>query len=97
MGKFGDWFASIDERYAVRRTEASGGLQESRRGAAWVLIVFGLVVSGLTRALVDDLVPSLFVMAALVVSLVSYVIWRRARNKRLTGSPTTWPTGVDAD
>lgn len=31
------------------------------------------------------------VFAGVVAFLTGYVIWRRRRNKRLTGSPTTWP------
>ncbi len=95
MGTLGDRFASIDERYAVRRTQADG-LRQSRKGAAWALAVVAVVVISVARVLLDGLVASLVVLAAALAFLVWYVIWRRARNRRMTGSPTTWPTADGA-
>jgi Flp pilus assembly protein TadB len=52
---------------------------------AAVLIAGGGAVFGEGAAIVGVLVAS-------VAFLVAYVIWRRRRNRRLTGSPTTWPS-----
>lgn len=52
---------------------------------ATALIAGATAVAGEGAAIVGVLVASVaFVMA--------YVIWRRRRNRRLTGSSTTWPS-----
>lgn len=52
---------------------------------ATVLIAGGRAVFGEGAAIVGVLVVSL-------AFVVAYVIWRRRRNRRLTRSPTTWPS-----
>lgn len=45
----------------------------------------------LAGAVLDPPWSFLAVLVLVVAGLTAYVIWRRDRNRRLTGSPTTWP------
>lgn len=65
----------------------------------WRRLALSYVVGSLVATAVivaaGALVGEGLVIAALFVAavafLVAYVVWRRRRNRRLTGSPTAWP------
>lgn len=56
-------------------------------------VTFAVVLIG--GAVGPLLTPTGYVVAFVltVAVLIAYVVWRRRWNRRLTGSPTTWPAG----
>ena len=65
--------------------------------AAWVsfvavAITAPVLLAGLGALLGGPQAAFLAAFALLFVWLVGYVVWRRRRNFRRTGSPTKWPT-----
>lgn len=94
MDKFGEKLGQLDDESVVYR--ADDPKQQVNWGRAIpAYIAGGLVAAGLLaarRALVlSEGAAILAVLAASVAFLVVYVVWRRRRNRRLTGSPTSWP------
>lgn len=88
---FGDHFAKIDKPI-YRADDPDQKIHWGRWFRAevvgWVTVVPLLIVLGL---LFGDLAAAIIVGALAIVFLVVYLTWRRRRNRRLTGSPTTWP------
>ncbi len=94
MGRLGDRLGKLDDKSVIYRAGDPAQKVEWRRfGVAYVL---GTVLAGLFIAGADHLVGqpfgSLVVICLAVVLVIMYVLWRRRRNKRLTGSATTWPS-----
>ncbi len=94
MGKLSDKLGRSDDRSVTYRTDDPS----QRVSWAWLvgsyltasLVVGSLVAAG--RAMdVEGLVIAAVLILAVVV-LAFYVVWRRRRNERLTGSPTRWPS-----
>ena len=95
MRKFGERVGRLDDESVIYR--ADDPEQRVHWGRAFTTyVVGGLVVGGLLtagRALnLSEGTALVAIAAGTVAFLVGYVIWRRRRNKRLTGSPTTWPS-----
>jgi Flp pilus assembly protein TadB len=90
VGSLGDRFAKLDR--PIYRADDSeqrvrwGRLWIVKAGASIVVVVALLVL----RSLVDEGVAILVLLVASIGFVVGYVVWRRRRNRRLTGSPTTW-------
>ncbi len=94
MGNLGDKLGRFDDRSMVYRAD------DPKQRLSWVrlvgsyltasIVVGALVVAG---RVMD--VEGLAIAAVLIVALVFlafYVVWRRRRNERVTGSPTRWPS-----
>ena len=87
MASFGDRIGQWDD-------EASG-LEGSRAKALITAVVMAVITLVIFIALEAWLgrPGALIASAVLVVAWgIVYVTWRRRRNKRLTGSPTKWPS-----
>ena len=94
MGRLGDWLAKLDDKSVIYRADDPAEKVEWRRlGVAYVLgtVFAGLLIGGADR-LLGQPVGSFAVIGVVVVLLILYVLWRRRRNQRLTGSATTWPS-----
>lgn len=94
MKSLGDRFGRIDDESVIYRADDPAQKVERRRfGVAGVL---GVVLAGLLIAGADRVFGRTFGLLAVfglaVVMAITYVLWRRRRNKRLTGSATTWPS-----
>jgi hypothetical protein len=63
-----------------------------RLGVSYLVgTILATALIGGAGAVVGEGAAIVGVLVAAVAFLVAYVIWRRRRNRRLTGSPTTWP------
>ena len=83
------WLAELDRPFYV-----ADGRQPRHRGRALILTaVLGIVlvvgITFITRA--TGAAGWLILTAGAVVFLVVYILWRRRRNREMTGSPTRWP------
>ena len=97
MGKFSDRLGKWDDRNVIYRADDPEQKVHWRR--AGLSVVVAEVVAGIAMAVTLLLVPKpqayVILMVGIVMFLVSYVIWRRRRNRRLTGSPDKWPSDGD--
>ncbi|MBW3651370.1 MAG: hypothetical protein KY458_12460 [Actinobacteria bacterium] len=94
MGKLGDKLGGFDDTSVVYRAD------DPEQRVSWVrlvgsyltasLIVGALVVAGRVMDVEGLVIASVLIIV--VVFLAFYVVWRRRRNERLTGSPTRWPS-----
>jgi hypothetical protein len=82
-----------DESVIYRADDPEQKVAWRRLGGAYLVgtILATALIAGAT-AVVGEGAAIVGVLLAAVAFLVAYVIWRRRRNRRLTGSPTTWPT-----
>ena len=94
MRRAAEWFGRFDDESVIYSASDDGQRVAWRRlGATWA--VGSLLVAALAwlgRAVGNEAGVMIALLVGLVAFLVGYVIWRRRRNTRLTGSPTTWPT-----
>jgi hypothetical protein len=84
-----DWFARIDQPVSVR-----GGRLVRHRGRRVVILIAVVVVIDVVVRVSGARLGGWSYLAAAGLTLaflVWYVLWRRGRNRALTGSPTTWP------
>ena len=94
MRRLGDGLGKFDDDSAIYRAD------DPRQKVHWprtaVAYVVGSALAALLIAAADLLfgqpVGALAVIGLTVVVLTLYVVWRRRRNERLTGSATTWPS-----
>lgn len=105
MGKLSDRLSKADDESVVYRAD------DAEQRVRWGPLVGGLLLgsvlvkagTGLLPSTVGGLPVALLMFAGAVVVLIAYIVWRRRRNKRLTGSATTWPStsgddsGAEAD
>ena len=94
MGRLGDRLGKLDDKSVIYRADDPAQKVEWRRlGVAYVLgtVLAGLLIAGADR-LFGQPFGSVAVIGLGVVLLIPYVLWRRRRNQRLTGSATTWPS-----
>lgn len=93
-GGLGDRFGKWDDRSVIYR--ADDPEQKVKWGRWAVADVIGSVIAvvliAVCSALFGELVGGAVAFGIGVVYLVVYLTWRRRRNKRLTGSPTRWPS-----
>lgn len=90
----GDRLGKFDDESVIYRADDPTQRIEWRRfGVAYVLgtVLAGLLIAGADR-LLGQPSGSLAVIGLSVVLMIMYVLWRRRRNRRLTGSATTWPS-----
>ena len=82
-----------DESVIYSADDATQKIEWRRLGVAYVVgtVLAGLLIAGADR-LLGQPSGSLAVFGLFVVLVVMYVVWRRRRNRRLTGSATTWPS-----
>ncbi|NHC15035.1 hypothetical protein [Motilibacter deserti] len=82
-----------DKRVVYRQGQP---LREARLGSLmiWRAIGAGLAAAlvGLLTLVVGRTAALLSALALVCAFLVAYVVWRRRRNGRMTGSSTTWPS-----
>ena len=94
MGKLSDKLGRFDDRSAIYRTDdpeqrvSWARLVESSLAAS--LVGGALVAAGRAMDIEGLLIAVVLIVA--VVLLAFYVVWRRRRNERLTGSPSRWPS-----
>ncbi len=90
----GDRHGRFDDESVIYRTD------DPEQKVHWRRLAFSYVVGSLLAiaviagagAVVGEGAAITALLVAAVAFLVAYVIWRRRRNRRLTGSPTTWPS-----
>ena len=94
MGKIGEWLGRVDDESVIYRADdPDQKFAWKKAGIAWVVGgVLVLVVGALGRTFASEAVVWAVMSVASIVFIVGYVIWRRRRNERLTGSPTKWPS-----
>ncbi|MEQ9324174.1 MAG: hypothetical protein RIF41_33740 [Polyangiaceae bacterium] len=93
MGKIGEKLGRLDDKYVIYASnDPDRKVAWSRAAFAWIAgsVLFGSL-NALGRATGTEGPVLVVGSLAIVVALVAYVIWRRRRNRRLTGSPRTWP------
>lgn len=94
MGKLGDKLGRLDDKSVIyRANDPEQKVAWGRAALAWIggsVLVGGLTAVG--NAAGDEGLALAASSVGIVVFLIGYVIWRRRRNKRLTGSPTDWPS-----
>ena len=93
MAGTGDGLGALDDRTVVHRrgrplSETRWGLAGAARAVGGILAAVLLGVAGM---ILDPPWSYVAVLVLVVGALTAYVLWRRDRNRRLTGSPTTWP------
>ncbi len=93
MGKWADRFGEWDDRHVIYRHN------DDRDGIRWVPLVTSLaagsLIFGALRVIAGPGAQAwldLAIIVILIPLLIVYVVWRRRRNRRLTGSATTWPS-----
>lgn len=82
-----------DESVIYRADDPEQKVAWKRLGGSFLVgtILATALIAGAT-AVVAEGAAVVGVLVAAVAFLVAYVIWRHWRNRRLTGSPTTWPS-----
>lgn len=93
MRRLSDRLGKLDDRNVIYRTnDPEQRVHWQRAGAAYIggTALF-VVLSAVLRSFMSQDAALAIVFAGVVAFLIVYVIWRRRRNKRLTGSPTSWP------
>lgn len=93
MGHLGDRLGEYDDNSVIYRADDPAQKIHWRR-LAMSFVVGSLVAAVLLFAadrLIGGWAAQVVVLVLTVVFLVAYLVWRRRRNARLTGSPTTWP------
>jgi uncharacterized membrane protein YfcA len=93
MPGWADRLGRFDDRNVIYRAH------DPEQRIAWRRLLVACALGGLPAAavlyLVSQVVPepydSLTLLAVAVLWVAAYCVWRRRRNRRLTGSPTTWP------
>lgn len=93
MTRISEWFGKLDDISLISRGDGSQSRAPVRRWVtAWLvgsILSFGLLAAAiLILGRVDGDILSGIIIA---VYLALYVLWRRRRNERLTGSPRRWP------
>ncbi|HSH60220.1 MAG TPA: hypothetical protein VK988_11380 [Acidimicrobiales bacterium] len=94
LGRLLDHFGKWDDNSVIYRADdPEQKVHWLRLALTWVVarVVAALLIAG-AGFVVEELAGAIIALALTVVFLVIYVIWRRRRNQRLTGSPTTWPS-----
>ncbi len=94
MSQLSDRLGEIDDKTVIYRRNGPEqrihwGRWAGASAAAWALAA---VLGPLAQTLLGDRVGLLVLLGIVLAFLVAGVICRRRRNKRLTGSPTTWPS-----
>jgi Flp pilus assembly protein TadB len=94
VGRLSDRLGELDDNSVIyRANDPEQKVNWSRLGLVWAIgKVVALLLLGGVGVLVGELAGAITLFVLTVTFLVFYVIWRRRRNKRLTGSPTTWPS-----
>lgn len=96
VGRLSERLGRFDDRsQVVQRTSNS----DAEWNVDWKRLVTWVVVPASVVSVLFRLAGALGIKDAAVVTvglgsvvfLVFYVVWRRRRNRMLTGSPTTWP------
>lgn len=94
MGKLLERLAEWDDRSVIYRADDPEQKVHWDRlvlaKVAGSLIVFGLL--GCLGAIFGKPAVFFVIFLAFLVGFPSYMVWRRNRNRRLTGSPTKWPS-----
>ena len=97
MGRLSDRLGELDDNSVIYRADdPEQKVHWSRLGVAWAIgKVVSVLLLGIAALLFGELAGAIIGFVLAVTFVVFYVVWRRRRNKRLTGSPTTWPSGPD--
>jgi len=94
MGRLVDRLGKFDDDSVIYRDDDSTQTVDWRRMA--IAYVVGSALAALLIGGADLVfgqpVGALAVLGLTVVLLTFYLLWRRRRNERLTGSATTWPS-----
>ena len=89
-----DHLGKFDDKSVIYRADDPAQKVEWRRfGVAYVLgtVVAAVLIAGADR-LFGQPFGSVAVIGLAVVLVTTYLLWRRRRNQRVTGSATTWPS-----
>ena len=89
----GDRLGRFDDDSVIYRADDPAQKVHWRRLAvAYVTgsVLAGLLIAGADRVLGQPM-GAVAVVALIAALVVLYLVWRRRRNRRLTGSPTMWP------
>lgn len=82
-----------DESVIYRADDPEQKVAWKRLGGAYLVgTILATALIGGATAVLGEAAAIVGVLIATVAFLVTYVIRRRRRNRRLTGSPTTWPS-----
>jgi uncharacterized membrane protein YfcA len=87
MGKLGERMGKFDDKAIYRANDPEQKIHWGRAALAYGL---GSVFAGLLGVWLGKGVAAAVVLAVVIPGLIVYMIWRRNRNRRLTGSPTEW-------
>lgn len=91
MGKFGEMLGRLDDRSVIYRADDPEQRVSWKNLMVAPAIIVAVSIAARAAGVSQDMV--LGVLSALaVLFLPFYLVWRRRRNKRMTGSATTWPS-----
>ncbi len=93
MGGLGDRLGKFDDDSVIYRADDPAQKVDWPRMAVACVVgsaLAALLIGGADR-LFGQPVGALAVIGLTIVLLTLYILWRRRRNERLTGSATTWP------
>ena len=85
--------ARFDDRHTIYRSDDPGHKIYWRR---WFLSgalgkAVGVVLIAVLGLLIGETAGAIATLVIALVFLTAYLVWRRRRNRRMTGSATTWP------
>lgn len=91
MGKLGEMLGRLDDRSVIYRTDDPEQRVSWKRALVAPAMIAAILVAARAAGINEDMVIGVLGVLT-IVFLPFYVVWRRRRNKRMTGSATTWPS-----
>ncbi len=97
MGRISERLGEFDDNSVLYRVDEPDAETSAWKTAAWATssaigVLGALLLGNVLAEPHGEATANLVVLFGALLVVIIYMIWRRQRNKRLTGSATTWPT-----